>query len=57
MVEMNTENPGALALIFTSHLLLASESATPLLAEAQYASLASAFTRGVGHGLLHLGAW
>ena len=55
---INTEKPGALAPILTphGHLLLAAERDAPILAEAQHASLVNAFTRGTGHGLLHLGA-
>ena len=55
---MNTEQPGAFAPILTphGHLLLAAERDAPTLTDAQQASLAHAFTRGAGHGLLHLGA-
>ena len=55
---INTEQPGALALILTphGHLLLTFERDAPVLAEAQHAKLTDAFTRSAGHGLLHLGA-
>lgn len=55
---MNTEKPGALALILTPHgcLLLASERDAPILAEPIYVRLVDAFARSTGHGLLHLGA-
>lgn len=58
MVKMSTEKTGALAPILTPHgrFLLAAEHDAPLLAEALYARLVNAFTRGSGHGLLHLGA-
>ena len=58
VTEMNTETTGALAPILTphGHLLLAAERDAPILAETLHASLANAFARSTGHGLLHLGA-
>ncbi len=55
---MNTEKTGALAPILTPHgrLLLAPERDAPMLAEPILTRLVEAFTRGAGHGLLHLGA-
>ncbi len=55
---MNIEKSGALALILTPHgrLTLAPDQDAPILAEPIRVILVEAFTRNMGHGLLHLGA-
>jgi superfamily II DNA or RNA helicase len=55
---MNIEKTGALAPILTPHgrLMLVPDQDAPILAEPIRVKLVGAFTRNMGHGLLHLGA-
>ena len=55
---MNIEKTGALAPILTPNgrLILAPDQDAPILAEPIRVKLVEAFTRNMGHGLLHLGA-